>query len=39
MELCREVLLSVKGVISITFEFANGRVILRTKGDLFPEVR
>ena len=38
MELCRQVLLTIKGVISITFDFALRRVILRTKRELSPEV-
>ena len=38
MDVCRNSLLTVKGVISITFDFKKKRAILRTKPDLQSEV-
>jgi len=39
MDVCRNSLLTVKGVISITFDFRKKRAMLRTVPDLRPEVR
>lgn len=39
MEICRSQLLTVTGVISITFDFRKKRAIIRVKHDLKPEVR